>query len=381
MKKRLNLLLLICTLCLRQVYAQQSDTLQHNHIRTAANVKTGNSQDILPSFFQMALDDLSSNDRTFRFQSSIIAIQAKTNPGVLIDTNYLKKSFARNFAFNVGVGVDQSFKFRSNSVGFKYAIVNQRDKSIFDFRITSEKEWNAIKKSAMNEIYKKLGIDKYKVAADFFNRDTTKVTEKDLDPEARQILLDEIKKDKTFKDYTLSEFRNYRKIQYDKMAAMVENKPLWIIGATGLSDTSKKVFSSANIHTEFLKGITNPEKPVGLEIDLKGDMNFNNDSNRATKNTHRQVISFAAGLNVFVKNKNHTSIMELKLSATGNYFLSGMYTGETKNFFTLDGTLRFKITDKLWIPMTLKYDPKTANLFGFLNITSNFDALGKLLKN
>jgi hypothetical protein len=50
--------------------------------------------------------------------------------------------------------------------------------------------------------------------------------------------------------------------------------------------------------------------------------------------------------------------------------------GETKSRFTADGVLRFRVTDDLWIPIDIKYDPKVGKVFGFLNITSNFDWLG-----
>jgi hypothetical protein len=101
-------------------------------IRTAADLKTGNSQDLLVSFFQLALNDLTGKEKTFRFQSSLFALKAKTDPTLFVDTNFLKHTASRNFVFSIAPALDSSFKFLSNTVGVKYALVNNRDKAVFD---------------------------------------------------------------------------------------------------------------------------------------------------------------------------------------------------------------------------------------------------------
>ena len=373
--------LILSTILLVQfsfAFSQKADTLTTNNIRTAADLKSGNSQDILPSFFQLALNDLTSNNRSFQFSSSILAIEAKNNPSLLIDTNYLKQNFARNFVFSIGLGVDQSFKFKNSMLAIKYAIINERDKSIYNFPINNEQEWNKTVTAAEHTIEKELGREKYFKAADFFNADTTKVSQASLDTSIVNRLLREIHKDPYFKNYTLSEFRNYRKVEYDRLAALVDSKPLWVIAANGSSDSTLKFFATADISSEFLWGVTNPLKRFGLELDLKAEYN---DSTQTSKIENRQTLSFSGGLNFIAKNSKHKSIMELKASLTENYVAHGLYKDEAKNIFTFNGTLRFKITDQMWIPITFMYDPNTHNVFGFLNVTSNFDALGKLLKN
>ena len=67
--------------------------------------------------------------------------------------------------------------------------------------------------------------------------------------------------------------------------------------------------------------------------------------------------------------------MELKVAASENIILSSPYADENKSQFTLDGTFRFRISENLWIPISFKYDPEHGNVFGFLNVTSNFNWL------
>ena len=69
-------------------------------IRTANDLKTGNWQDVLSSFFQLSLSDLTGNNKALNFKSTIFAIKAKADSSLLIDRNYVHQTFARNFQFD-----------------------------------------------------------------------------------------------------------------------------------------------------------------------------------------------------------------------------------------------------------------------------------------
>src|SRR5687768_10870685 len=95
------------------IYGQAIDTVNaERRIRTAADLKTGNSQDVLISFFQLALNDITGKEKTFRFQSSLFGLKAKTDPSLFVDTNFLKQTRARNFVFTIAPSVDSNFKFK-----------------------------------------------------------------------------------------------------------------------------------------------------------------------------------------------------------------------------------------------------------------------------
>ena len=58
-------------------------------------------------FFQFALKDLIGTGHELQFQSSLLGIVAKTDPGVWVDTNYLK-NFARNLVIGVDLAIDKT---------------------------------------------------------------------------------------------------------------------------------------------------------------------------------------------------------------------------------------------------------------------------------
>ncbi|HEY2725656.1 MAG TPA: hypothetical protein VGI61_00670, partial [Parafilimonas sp.] len=65
---------------------------------------------------------------------------------------------------------------------------------------------------------------------------------------------------------------------------------------------------------------------------------------------------------------------------TDSTVLAGQYKNEKKNSITADGILRFRITDNLWFPIDIKYDPQKGKVFGLFDIKYNFDGLGKKLQ-
>ena len=116
-------------LFLSQTARSQEEVAKEN-VRTAAILKSGTSQDVLISFFQLAAENLTGDHKSFKFQSSLFAIKAKTNDDLWTDNYYLKEKFARNFMITIIPALDKDYKFKSNTIGFTYAIVNNRDKTV-----------------------------------------------------------------------------------------------------------------------------------------------------------------------------------------------------------------------------------------------------------
>ena len=71
---------------------------------------------------------------------------------------------------------------------------------------------------------------------------------------------------------------------------------------------------------------------------------------------------------------------EIKFSGSYYHNFATLYANERRDSLTINGTLRVRILEDIWIPLEIKYDPKSGNVFGFLNIKANFTGLGKLLK-
>ena len=115
---------------------------------------------------------------------------------------------------------------------------------------------------------------------------------------------------------------------------------------------------------------------MGLELDLKADLGIY-DTTAMGQSLHRNVFSASAGINwIIYKDKQiQKSYIEFKPSLSYNNILAGVLAGETSKKLTGDGVLRFRVTDSVWIPVDIKYDPQSGKVFGFLNITTNFDGL------
>jgi len=58
-----------------------------------------------------------------------------------------------------------------------------------------------------------------------------------------------------------------------------------------------------------------------------------------------------------------------------------LYADEKRDRLILNGTLRLRIYNDIWVPLEIKYDPDAGNVFGFLNVRANFTALGKFARN
>ena len=74
------------------------------------------------------------------------------------------------------------------------------------------------------------------------------------------------------------------------------------------------------------------------------------------------------------------SFFEIKFSGSYYHNFGNIYLGEKKDSMTLNGIARIRIYNDIWIPLEVKYDPKTGKIHGFLNIKANFSGLAMLLK-
>lgn len=380
MQKLLAIFILCCTVT---VQAQQATIKQK--VRTADDLKTGNSQDVLTSFFQLAFNDITGKEKTFRFQSSLFGIKAKTDSSLFVDTNYLRQTRARNLVFSIAPSLDSNFKFQSNAIGIKYALVNNRDKAVFDFALPSENEWASIRRKALNE-YVRLFPDgvnnpKYQLASAYFSdeddEDRPRTKPEDLPSDFVIIMNRYMGESQRFKSSTLAEFQERLAIEYTSLAEYVQNRGLWTVDGNFSSDKEGKFFSRINLNSEYLKGMVPGYKKMNIELNLRASLDFDDDSVSVfAKDLDRQIFAFSGGVNwIIAKNRRSEPIVELKGALTYNNVFKGAYTGENSNKLIAEGTFRIRLTNDLWLPFDIKYDPDEGNVFGFISVRSNFDWL------
>ena len=355
-----------------------------NTIRTVANLKSGTSQDVLASFFKLAYQDLSDGHH-FQFTSSLFAIKAKTDTTLWVDVKYNKSIFLRNSTIGFNIGLDSTNKFKSATLSYKYAIINNRDRSIFDFVSSgvsldsSLKLTNHLYRRALEKYHKENPSKQdYSTAEDyiFYHGSRPKLSSV---PTRFKNILDSIKNNPDFaaiKDLKPLDLLDTLKNKYEFLANLISKTSLWTAGIEVSTSQSNK-FSKLDFNTEYLKGITQSNTSMGLELDIKSNLDVY-DTTVMTQTYDRNLLSASAGINwiIYKDKKTQKSYVEFKPALAYSNVLSGLIPGETKSKFTGDGILRFRITDDLWLPFDIKYDPKAGKVFGFLNITCNFDGLG-----
>jgi hypothetical protein len=177
----------------------------------------------------------------------------------------------------------------------------------------------------------------------------------------------------------IEKFQNFRDSinnMYKVASSLLQQTSLWTIGSQ-FTANQQQLFNKTNFNSEYLKGITKNNTSMGLELDIKANINIY-DTTAVGQTYKRKMLVSSAGINwIIYKDKTtQKSYVEFAPAITYNNIFSGLITGETKSKFTGNGTLRFRVSDSLWVPIAIQYDPQSGKFFGFLNITSNFDWLG-----
>ena len=369
-------------------------------IYTADSLRSGNGKDVFTSFFQLGFDNLISNKKEFNFTSNPFAIMLKSNPSLAVDTNILSHNFLRKLNFGFGIKLDSSYHFNGFSSGIKIAIINKRDSVVSKW--LRDQSFNDNQNEILHlkfidtivELKKNNKIDEKEErylsnnANKLFDRNTKF---SDLDSSFRTIVKGIIKayQLKYFdslikKDSTI----NFGKAEYDHYTSFkndLQNKFLWTASINDTTYNDQFFFSNIVLETELLQGISNYKTGKGktnIELDIKPSVNFVDDSLKSGRNLDRAIFNFEPGFNLILNNHlTKQSWLEFKLSGEYNHIFSGIYSNEKKDSLTLNATLRIRIFDDLWLPLEIKYDPKSGNVFGFLNVHFNFTGLGNLLKS
>ena len=140
------------------------------------------------------------------------------------------------------------------------------------------------------------------------------------------------------------------------------------------------MFSNIVLSSEVVKGIDSL-KAADIELDIKTALQYIDDSLHAGRDLKRSVFSFEPGINFVMKTK-HTrkSFFEFELGGSFYHTFSGLYQNEKRNRVTINAIARVRIINDIWIPLEIKYDAESGNVFGFLNVRANFTALGSIAK-
>jgi hypothetical protein len=159
----------------------------------------------------------------------------------------------------------------------------------------------------------------------------------------------------------------------------IDAKPLWTVSADGTANKNAN-FSKASLGTVFLKG----SEKGWYEIDTRAKLTIDDTLSTptlpnarligSTTTLTRSTFNFKVGVNFKVlRDSANRSLFEIKTYGEYNSILKHKLPDEEKDTFLANADFRIRLANDLWMPITVKYDTKNANLLGFLNVTYNFE--------
>lgn len=375
----------------------QNNSSDVKPILTADSLASGNVKDVLTSFFQLAFNNLTGPGKELNFNSNPFAIMLKSNPGLAKDTYYYKYRALRKTNFSFGIKLDSSFRFNGFSSGVKYALIDQRDSS------TSKLLFQNLRNNDLGIERDKLQLELVEYAKniqnvserkkfvadirDFFNKD---IAFNKLNDSLRAAVKKIIGDDKDsypvisgiIENNPASNMVTEERKVYESLKNQIKDDLLWTVSVTDTTYKNQFFFSNILLKTELLKGIGKLKRGSNWEFNVQAGLNFVDDTLRKGRDLKRSILSFEPGFNWVVRNKsNDHSFLEFEFSGSYTHNFGTLYAGEKKDSLTFNGMIRIRIIDDIWIPLEIKYDPRSGNVFGFINVRVNFNGLGKLAKS
>lgn len=333
------------------------------------NTKSGNWKDVMTDFMQAAIKDITGDKKSFQYKASIFSIKAKADSTLLYDYNYTKETFSRNFQIGIGLNLDKDYKFRGFEYGFDWAIVNKRDLSIAKvsqdlhlFYVKSNSELINILNEHFNDfdtdelIYLKKAINIAMAKGQYIPREN-------LPAEFLKFLP---------KDYYEKSIAFEK--QFEEEINNIKMRPLLTFGFHSNFNKESKFLSEYNATMVYLQGIKS-KNGSKMEIDFRNQ--FKSKDSIVVSSIKRKEFSSQLGLNISILKSEDKSLIELKPNFEYQRIFSGVREDEKNNKFLANADLRIRVLKNLWVPLILKYDIETNNLFGFLNVSLNFDAMKK----
>lgn len=354
-----------------------ADTSAKSLVRGADDLKGGNTLDVLTDFFQLAAQDLASSSKSFNFKSTLFALKLKADSSLNIDTLFRKQRLSRNLQFDIAVNVDQDFHLTGFTAGVTYAFINNRDKAMANFRsqaIARNDETLLNVLDSLTNVYSRQNI----------------LTLQNV--HARDSLLGMMAKGaavlRASSNHTIDSFpkgfqavlRPYKLDSLSKMIQTEYDSLMDDVGQRGLLTGS--VYGSSNNLNQLKSGYAEVIylKGKNVQADIRGKLAY---TDTVMPNTNYRLncdVSGGADIEiVHSKTDPHKSVMEIKPALEYQKVFNGAYPGEKDEMFTFNAEVRLRITNNLWIPLTVKYDVRNQNFLGFLNVSFNTGMFKKSL--
>jgi hypothetical protein len=291
---------------------------------------------------------------TAEFKTSLFKIKTLCDSTNKIDSIFLKNYFDRNFDISIGLDSKSNQQITGITPGFKYAIINNRDRASVNFGSEMISEINQMIRALQKVIdsFKSEHPDTGVVsrALNSIHRFNASKNLNDLDP----VLLPYIKDSDFYKHYTNLQSR------VDSLANYVDRQPQWTIYTS--EQFSQKAWDSVSVGTDFFYG------PFPrTDFTLRFGIFTIHDSALKTSGLNKASWLISPGFDWVLLQSEKQNLLET------NYFAeyTNIFKGQGKNsrnIYDFGFTLSPLIGTNLSLPVTIKYAPKGGNFYGFLEL-------------
>lgn len=358
------------------------------------NSKSGNLIDAFAGFYQFAFKSIDVNEKSLDLNSTLFSLVKNYDEDILHTKNRSTIVFLRNFQINGKLNLDEKLDFNGYSIGFTWAISNKRDRGFIDLDDNLEKQFlkldslvmianNRIIETEINNFKTKnnrdmnssetelLANDIEKVSTSILNNETIELKLQKLQQDLTEELNKEINKSKYFqsqKDKKGNSLTNieivnkYLQDLKDEFIKGLEKKPFLSVSPNAITDKDGKL-NQASAEMVFVVG-----NRFG-EFDVRAKYNY---LDTISPSMPRSIFNAKIGYNLKVLKKGAKSFFEIKAYGEYNKILKNTLPSEKEETILANADFRFRLTDDLWIPFTVKYDTETSNFLGFLNVTYSF---------
>ncbi|MDR3713306.1 MAG: hypothetical protein P4L51_10855 [Puia sp.] len=147
---------------------------------------------------------------------------------------------------------------------------------------------------------------------------------------------------------------------FDSLKNQIKKGLLLTVGVSDTTYNDQFFLSNIVMNSELVKGIGAYKTGSNFEYDIKGALNLLDDSLYKGRNLKRAILNLEPGLNWVIRNKaNDQSWLEFQVSGAYSHNFTTLYHNERRDSVTVNGTIRVRVYNDIWIPLELKYDPKS----------------------
>jgi len=368
---------------------KRTDTLRSAEL---TSFKTNQLAEVLQASINNGI--ISSTNSNLNVKTTIYGIRKILDSSVQVDTNYRNQTFNRNFEVGLGLNITSSNSSISGfSTSLKYAIINNRDLSIYTSKKLKSKIsdldmriYSLVKMDTLAEVIEKahregkLNNQDYTVITDALRNFTNSQSDGSVSPQKatatlKSALLPFISSEKFYIDTAFFSYALVQRVIFDSLSnAIVQQiKKGSLLTLSFNSNYQNKSWDSLTYKLEYIKGLgwqKDSSKPWDIYVGAFYSMKQDTISKQALK---REVITGKLGLNKVLATKSDgSSFLEVLGAAEYDYISKGLYPSEKTSTLVADFTFTIRLAKSIFLPFELKYDPKNGNLFGFLSVKWDF---------